>query len=45
VARTALHVVFFGEPRYHLPVLTVIVPMAAGALAHPFGRVATVLRS
>lgn len=26
---TAAHVVFFGEPRYHLPLLTVLTPMAA----------------
>jgi 4-amino-4-deoxy-L-arabinose transferase-like glycosyltransferase len=29
---TAVHVVFFGEPRYHLPLLTVIAPMAGAAL-------------
>ena len=26
---TLLHVIFFGEPRYHLPLLVVLVPMAA----------------
>jgi hypothetical protein len=32
-AWTAAHVVFFGEPRYHLPVLAVIlVPLAAATL-------------
>jgi hypothetical protein len=29
---TAVHVVFFGEPRYHLPLLTVMAPMAGAAL-------------
>ncbi|MDE3096826.1 MAG: glycosyltransferase family 39 protein [Chloroflexota bacterium] len=28
---TAAHVVFFGEPRYHLPLLAVIVPMAGAS--------------
>jgi len=30
---TAVHVVFFGEPRYHLPLLVVLVPTAAAFLA------------
>lgn len=29
---TATHIVFFGEPRYHLPVLAVMVPVAAASL-------------
>ncbi len=29
---TALHVVFFGEPRYHLPMLVVLIPMAASTI-------------
>jgi 4-amino-4-deoxy-L-arabinose transferase-like glycosyltransferase len=29
---TALHVLFFGEPRYHLPLLVVLIPMAASTL-------------
>jgi 4-amino-4-deoxy-L-arabinose transferase-like glycosyltransferase len=29
---TAAHVVFFGEPRYHLPMLALLVPMAAASL-------------
>jgi 4-amino-4-deoxy-L-arabinose transferase-like glycosyltransferase len=29
---TAVHVVFFGEPRYHLPILAAIIPMAATTL-------------
>lgn len=31
---TAVHIVFFGEPRYHLPLLPLLLPLsAAGALA------------
>jgi hypothetical protein len=29
---TALHVVFFGEPRYHLPMLVFLIPMAASTV-------------
>lgn len=29
---TVAHVVFFGEPRYHLPMLVVLVPLAAGVM-------------
>ena len=29
---TATHVVFFGEPRYHLPMLALLIPMAAASL-------------
>ncbi len=29
---TATHIIFFGEPRYHLPLLVVIVPLAGGAV-------------
>ncbi len=29
---TALHVVFFGEPRYHLPLLVVLIPMAGATV-------------
>ena len=32
---TAVHVVFFGEPRYHLPILVVLIPMASCSL-HAF---------
>jgi hypothetical protein len=29
---TLIHIVFFGEPRYHLPVLIIMIPMAARVL-------------
>jgi 4-amino-4-deoxy-L-arabinose transferase-like glycosyltransferase len=31
-AWTLLHIVFFGEPRYHLPLLAVLAPLAASGL-------------
>lgn len=37
-AWTAVHIVFFGEPRYHLPMLAVILPMAGSSLAWLAGR-------
>jgi len=41
VVWTVTHIVFFGEPRYHLPLLVVIAPMAGAALekgAHLLSR-------
>ena len=35
---TALHVVFFGEPRYHLPLLVVLIPMAASTIVWAIRR-------
>ena len=32
LAWTSVHVVFFGEPRYHLPLLPVLLPFAAAGL-------------
>jgi hypothetical protein len=29
LAWTAVHIVFFGEPRYHLPLLPLLLPLAA----------------
>lgn len=36
---TCMHVAFFGEPRFHLPMLVVIVPMAGSAFATLAGRI------
>ena len=38
---TAVHVVFFGEPRYHLPVLAAIIPMAGTTVVWMAERVWT----
>ncbi|MEX2159304.1 MAG: glycosyltransferase family 39 protein [Dehalococcoidia bacterium] len=35
---TVAHIVFFGEPRYHLPMLAMLVPLAAGAIVWAIGR-------
>jgi 4-amino-4-deoxy-L-arabinose transferase-like glycosyltransferase len=35
---TAMHVVFFGEPRYHVPILAVLVPAAAAGMLRLAGR-------
>lgn len=37
---TGVHIVFFGEPRYHLPLLAAIVPLAASAIVSLAERVA-----
>ncbi|MPZ48881.1 MAG: phospholipid carrier-dependent glycosyltransferase [Dehalococcoidia bacterium] len=39
LAWTAVHVVFFGEPRYHLPLLPVLLPIAAAGLLAAWQRV------
>jgi 4-amino-4-deoxy-L-arabinose transferase-like glycosyltransferase len=31
IAWTGLHILFFGEPRYHLPLLALLLPLAAAA--------------
>jgi len=34
---TAVHIVFFGEPRFHLPLLTLLAPMAGASLVWVVG--------
>jgi 4-amino-4-deoxy-L-arabinose transferase-like glycosyltransferase len=38
---TAAHIVFFGEPRYHLPLLTLLAPMAGASLVWVAGALRT----
>lgn len=40
---TAAHIVFFGEPRYHLPVLPIILTMSAVAIVEGWRALASML--
>lgn len=42
---TAAHIVFFGEPRYHLPVLPIILTMSAVAIVEGWRALASMLAS
>lgn len=41
IAWTATHIVFFGEPRYHLPALALMIPVAAAPLVWLWDRAAS----
>lgn len=42
---TVAHVVFFGEPRYHLPMLVVLVPLATGVIVWAAERLSIVKKA
>jgi hypothetical protein len=41
---TGVHVLFFGDPRYHLPILTILIPMASCGLAELWALVTSMTR-